>query len=131
MGAVPGRSTRSLVVMLSTPLMSHAFYCSPAGVRAELRGGADPNAIDLDTGKTALMWLCETHDHHTRERKRMFRYLVEAGASLTATDRTGMTAWDYARAGAARSFRKFVQREYRRIVGRVPSRTMRRADLPT
>jgi len=52
----------------------------------------------------------------------MFRYLLHAGASLTDTDINGLTAWDYARFGAAKGFRRFVRREYQRILGRAPGR---------
>lgn len=99
-------------------------------MRALLRQGANPNEPDPDTGKTPLMWLCEMRDNHTKERKRMFRYLIKAGATLDARDKDNSTAWDYARDGASKSFRAFVKREYQRIIGKPPSRTVRRADLP-
>ena len=99
-------------------------------MRAMLRQGANANDPDPDTGKTALMWLCEMHDNHTRERKRMFRYLIEAGAALDAKDKDNLTVWDYARDGASRSFRAFIKREYQRIVGKPPNRNVRRSDLP-
>lgn len=99
-------------------------------MRALLKQGANPNQPDPDTGKTPLMWLCEMRDNHTKERKRMFRYLIEAGAALGARDKDELTAWHYARNGASRSFRAFVEREYRRIVGKPPNQTVRRADLP-
>lgn len=76
------------------------------------------------------MWLCEMHDNHTKERKRMFRHLIAAGAALDARDKDNLTVWDYARDGASKSFRAFVKREYQRMVGRTPNRTVRRADLP-
>jgi hypothetical protein len=76
------------------------------------------------------MWLCEMHDNRTKERKRMFRYLIAVGAALDARDKDNLTAWDYARDGASKTFRAFVRREYQRIIGRTPNRTARRADLP-
>lgn len=99
-----------------------AFYCAPGALRAELKAGADPNVADLDTGTTPLMWLCEMLDRHTKSRKRMFRLLVSAGASLTATDIHGQMACHYAAYGASRSFKHHVFREYRRILGRVPKK---------
>lgn len=91
-----------------TDLGAFAFYCAPSELRAALRAGANPNEADPDTGTTPLMWLCEMLDKHTRTRKRMFRYLVEAGASLTTLDIHGQTAWHYAAYGSSKSFRKFV-----------------------
>src|SRR5947207_12100008 len=107
-----------------TTLVHYAFYCSPGGLRAELKTGASPTEADPETGTTALMWLANLHDKHTRTRKRMFRYLVTAGASLTQVDLQGATALDYARKGASRSFRAFVRREYQHILGRASGRTM-------
>ena len=97
-----------------TDLSASAFHCAPWTLRNQLKSGANPNEPDPDTGKTPLMWLCEMHDHHTRERKRMFRYLIQAGASLDAKDLNGLTALDYAGFGASRSFRAFIRREYQR-----------------
>jgi hypothetical protein len=102
-------------------LSHYAFYCSPAGVRIELKNGADPNLADAGSGMTPLMWLCDMWSPKTlRERKRIFRYLVEAGGSLTQTDAYGATALDHARNGASRGFRSFVRREYQRRLGRAP-----------
>jgi hypothetical protein len=113
-----------------TDLGSFAFYCAPGSLRSALKSGANPNDADPDTQKTPLMWLCEMHDKHTRSRKRMFRMLVQAGARLDAVDMDGMSAWQYARIGATRGFRAFVRREYQRLLGRAPGRTVRRSDLP-
>jgi hypothetical protein len=112
-------------------LGSLAFYCAPGALRSALRRGADPNEADPDTKVTPLMRLCEMHDHHVRKRKRMFRYLVKAGASLANTDANGATAWDYARSSASKGFKRFVKREYQRILGRVPGRTMLRSEVPS
>jgi hypothetical protein len=112
-----------------TDLGNYAFYCAPGALRKALKQGANPNDADPDTKKTPLMWLCEMHDKHTRCRKRMFRTLVKTGARLDATDVNGMTAWDYARFGAARGFREFVRREYQRILGRAPSRSALRSKM--
>ena len=111
-------------------LAASAFYCAPGRLHALLRAGADPNEADPDTGKTPLMWLCEMSDEHTRERKRMFRVLVAAGASLAQTDHSQLTAWHYAARSASPAFRRFVRDEYRRRFGRVPSRWFRRGDFP-
>jgi hypothetical protein len=109
-----------------TALSVFAFYCAPGSLRAALKAGADPNERDTDTGATPLMWLCEMHDKHTRERKRMFRWLVRAGASLELTNKEGLVAWHYAAVGSCRSFRRFVRSEYKRLLGRVPSRKFKR-----
>jgi hypothetical protein len=106
-----------------------AFYCSPGSLRAALRAGADPNVADPETGCTPLMWLCEMHDSNTKARKRMFRLLVKAGASLEQRDAASLTAWHYASNGAARSFRNFVKAEYKRRLGKLPSRRFKRCEL--
>jgi hypothetical protein len=106
-----------------------AFYCNPGALRVALRAGADPNAIDVGTGRTPLMWLCEMHDSNTKARKRMFRLLMDAGASLEQRDAACLTAWHYASYGAARSFRNFVKAEYKRRLGSLPSRTFKRSEV--
>lgn len=84
-------------------------------MRLELRNGADPNGAD-ECGVTPLMRIAEMYDaKHYRERKRMFRYLIAAGANIKAQDTAGRTVLDYARSCSARRFRAFVQREYRRL----------------
>jgi ankyrin repeat protein len=96
-------------------LPHYCFHCNPAGVRLELRNGADPNWAD-ECGVTPLMRVAEMYDaEHYRERKRMFRYLITAGADITAKDSAGRTVWDYARTCSARRFRAFVQMEFRRL----------------
>jgi ankyrin repeat protein len=111
-----------------TTLGHYAFYCAPTALLKALRTGLDPNEADPDTGTTPLMWLCEMHDKHLRERKRMFRALLRAGAKLDAIDLTGASAWHYAM-GASQPFRKFVRWEYRRITGQNPSRFVKRSNL--
>jgi ankyrin repeat protein len=112
-----------------TDLASYAFYCAPGALRSALKKhGANPNQTDSDTNKTPLMWLCEMHDKHTRSRKRMFRALVRAGAQLDARDINGLTAWDYAKLGAARGFRAFVRAEYQRIMGSAVSKDLHQAE---
>ena len=84
-------------------------------MRLELRNGADPNWAD-ESGVTALMRIAEMYDaKHYRERKRMFRYLIAAGANIKAKDNAGRNVVDYARSGSARRFRAFVQKEFRRL----------------
>jgi ankyrin repeat protein len=112
-----------------TKLGHYAFYCAPMALLKALRAGQDPNETDPDTGTTPLMWLCEMHDNHLRERKRMFRALLRAGAKLDAVDSSGASAWHYAFTGATRPFRKFVRWEYRRIMGKNPNRFVKRSDL--
>ena len=113
-----------------TELGRYAFYCAPSNLARALLAGMDPNEGDPETGTTPLMWLCEMHDKRLRERKRMFRSLLRAGAKLDAVDRTGAGVWHYAFAGASRSFRKFVRAEYRRIIGQNPTRLVSRSSLP-
>jgi hypothetical protein len=64
-----------------------------------------------------MMRLAEMYDpKHFRERKRIFWYLIKAGANMAAKDKAGATVLDYSRTGSARSFRAFIRREYRRRV---------------
>jgi len=103
-----------------THLGACAFHCAPGALKRALKAGADPDERDPDTQRTPLMWLCEMHDAHTRSRKRMWRRLLQAGADLHARDHAGMTAVDVAKWGAARAFRRFVEREARRLQAATP-----------
>jgi hypothetical protein len=61
------------------------------------------------------MWLCRMYDRRFRERKRMFRRLIQHGASLSVVDTAGQDILAHARDGPERRFQKFVEREVRRI----------------
>ena len=72
-----------------TDLHWHCFYGNTSSVRACLKNGYDPNVQD-SSGYTPLMLLVEMHDNRTyRQRKRMFRYLIAAGASVELSDTIG------------------------------------------
>lgn len=113
----------------NTELSHYAFFCAPRALARALRNGADPNEADPQTGATPLMWLFEMHDKRLRERKRMFRALIRAGAKLSAVDSTGTGVWHYAFNGVSRPLRKFLRWEYKRILGRNPSRFVKRSEL--
>ena len=111
-----------------TELSHHAFFCAPRALTKALRNGANPNEADPQTGTTPLMWLCEMHDNQYRERKRMFRALIKAGAKLDALDLSGTGVWHYSFNGTSRSFRSFLRSEWKRIIGKNPSRFVRRSE---
>jgi len=44
----------------------------------------------------------------------MFRLLLQAGADIELKDHSGMTALEIAKWGSIRTFRRYVEREYKR-----------------
>jgi hypothetical protein len=98
-------------------LHSYCWQCSPSGVRWCLRNGFDPNAED-ERGWTPLIWLVRMYDKHTRSRKKMFRWLIKAGAKIDHRATSGHKILELAEGVCSRSFYRFVRSEYKRLTGR-------------
>ncbi|MBV1777254.1 ankyrin repeat domain-containing protein [Burkholderiaceae bacterium DAT-1] len=101
-----------------TDLHWHCFYGNTSAVRACLKNGYDPNAQD-SSGYTPLMCLVEMHDNAAyRSRKRMFRYLIAAGANISLPDTIGATLKDHVRHDQRGRLRSFVRSEISRLLKR-------------
>ncbi len=62
------------------------------------------------------MCLVKVHNSKLlRQRKRMFRYLIAAGADITLTDNVGASLKDHIRHDQRGNFRAFVRSEISRI----------------
>jgi len=95
-------------------LHSCCWQCGPSGVRWCLRNGYDPNAED-ERGWTPLIWLVRMYDRRTRERKKMFRWLIAAGADIEHKAKSGHNILELAEDCCAPSFYRFVRKEYERL----------------
>lgn len=97
-----------------TYLMHYARWANVGGVKYELAGGADVNAQDK-SGYTALFWNCgEGNRREKRQRQRIFRLLINAGASLEITDTRGWNVLRHTRYFGSWPMRRFVTREFAR-----------------
>jgi hypothetical protein len=110
----------------TTLLHTSCWERAPSGVRWCLRNGFDPNAEDR-RGWTPLIWLVRMHDKHTRCRRKMFRWLIEAGAKIDHKDKGGQNLLKLARRVCAPSFYRFVRSEYKRLIRKSSGRKQSRA----
>ena len=98
-----------------TQLMDDCCWGNLAGVKRELRSGADVNVKD-ESGFTALSWLLRVGNRDEyRRRRRIFRLLLDHGASLDATDTRGKNIIAQARQTATGPLRNLVEREFQRL----------------
>jgi ankyrin repeat protein len=98
-----------------TEVHSCAWQCGPSVVRRHLRNGFDPNTKD-ERGWTPLIWLFRMWDgRHIRMRKKMFRWLIEAGADINVTAKSGHNILQLANGVCTPTFYRFLKREHRRI----------------
>lgn len=96
-------------------LHAACFECRPSVVRWCLRNGLDPNLED-DSGWTPLMWLVRMHDgRRLRTRKRIFRWLVEAGARVDHRDRADQDLLTLAKV-CSQTLYRFIRRERSRVL---------------
>lgn len=95
-------------------LHSCCWQCGPGGVRWCLRNGFDPNAQD-ERGWTPLLWLVRMHDKHTRTRKKMFRWLIQAGADVEHRTKSGEGLLELAKGCCSKGFYRFVRSECQRL----------------
>ncbi len=109
-------------------LHSCCWQCSPSGVRWCLRNGYDPNQKD-NKGWTPLIWLVRMHDSYTRERKRVFRALIKAGADIEYRAPSGDGILELAEGACSPSFYRFLRNEYERLTRRSSRRKKRAAEL--
>ena len=99
-----------------TDLHWHCFYGNAAAVRACLKNGYDPNARD-SSGYTPLMCLVEMYDNKAyRSRKRMFRYLIAAGANVALADTIGANLKDHVRHDQRGRLRSYIRSEVARLL---------------
>ena len=90
-----------------TTLMHYCCWGSVAGVKQELRSGANVNAQD-ESGYTALGWILRMGNRtEYRKRRRLFRLLLDHGASLDVTDTRGKNVVAQARHFAPRPLGTF------------------------
>jgi hypothetical protein len=98
-------------------LHAACFECGPSIVRWCLRNGYDPNLED-GSGWTPLIWLVRMYDgKHVRTRKRIFRWLVKAGARIDHRDKANQDLLALAK-GCSRTLYRFIERERNRILRR-------------
>ena len=103
-----------------TEVHASAWQCGPSVVRRHLRNGFDPNTKD-ERGWTPLVWLFRMGDRrYVRKRKRMFRWLIEAGADINVVAKSGHNILQLARGVCSRTFYRFLKAEYRRLNQRKP-----------
>jgi hypothetical protein len=95
-------------------LHSCCWQCGPSGVRWCLRNGFDPNGQD-ERGWTPLIWLIRMHDKHTKTRKKMFRWLVQAGADVEHRTKSGDGLLELAKGCCSKGFYRFVRSEHQRL----------------
>jgi ankyrin repeat protein len=101
-----------------TEVHSSAWQCGPSVVRRHLRNGFDPNSKD-ERGWTPLIWLFRMGDpKHVRARKRIFRWLIEAGADINVIANSGHNVLQLAKSVCSPTFYRFLEREHRRINSR-------------
>jgi hypothetical protein len=98
-----------------TEVHSCAWQCGPSVVRWHLRNGFNPNAKD-ERGWTPLIWLFRMDDRkYVRTRKKMFRWLIKAGADIDVVANSGHTLPQLAKGVCSPSFYRFLDREYKRL----------------
>ncbi len=98
-----------------TEVHSCAWQCGPSVVRWHLRNGFDPNSKD-ERGWTPLIWLFRMDDsRYVRTRKKMFRWLIKAGADIDVVATSGHTLPQLAKGVCSPTFYRFLEREYRRL----------------
>jgi|SRR5437660_9328720 len=98
-----------------TEVHASAWQCGPSVVRRHLRNGFDPNTKD-ERGWTPLIWLFRMGDRkHERKRKRMFRWLIEAGADINVKANSGHNILQLAKGVCSKGMYRFLEREHRRL----------------
>jgi hypothetical protein len=96
-------------------LHAACFECAPSIVRWCLRNGCDPNLED-GSGWTPLIWLVRMYDgKHVRTRKRIFRWLVKAGARIEHRDKADRDLLALAK-GCSPTLYRFIERERNRTL---------------
>lgn len=100
-----------------TELHSYCWECCPGGVRWCLKNNFDPNAED-ERGWTPLIWLVRMYGC-SRERKKMFRYLMAAGARLDHVDKIGQNIIELAENVCSQALYRHIRKEYKRKFGKI------------
>ena len=98
-------------------LHSCCWQCGPSGVRWCLKNGYDPNEED-ERGWTALIWLTRMYSRHNKERKKIFRWLIAAGANIEHKTKSGDNILVMAKGVCSSTFYRFVSSEYERLTRR-------------